>query len=264
MRKVWKLAVVLGLALMASQLAAAATGATNGTLLAFTSLRAGNAALYVSNRDGRGAHRLTPAGVGAYQGDVAWAPDGSRVVFTCGNFELCVASSDGSGAARLTKSTWPEGWSYDFEPAWSPDGTEIVFSRARGGRSSGLWVVGADGTGLRRLVDKAGNEGSPEWSPDGLRIVYTADGGTGNDLYVVDRDGTNVQRLRAGGPSNRPDWSPDGATIAYARGTAGSFLERGMADAGRRWRPAAPDRRRGAELVARWVLSVPLCPARQR
>ena len=167
MRKVWKSAVVLGLALVASQLAAAATGATNGALLAFTSLRGGNAALYVSNRDGGGAHRLTPAGVGAYQGDVAWAPDGSRVVFTCGNFELCVASSDGSGAARLTKSTWPDGWSYDFEPAWSPDGSEIVFSRTRGGRSSGLWVIGADGNGLRRLVDNAGNEGSPEWSPDG-------------------------------------------------------------------------------------------------
>ena len=102
-RKLWKSAVVLGLALVATQLAAAATGATNGALLAFTSLRGGNAALYVSNRDGGGAHRLTPAGVGAYQGDVAWAPDGSRVVFTCGNFELCVASSDGSGAARLTK-----------------------------------------------------------------------------------------------------------------------------------------------------------------
>jgi Tol biopolymer transport system component len=222
--KVWKWAAALCLALVASQLATAAIGPQNGNVLAFTSLRGGNAALYVSNRDGKGAHRLTPAGVGAYQGDVAWAPDGSRLVFTCGNFELCVASADGSGAARLTSSTWPDGWSYDFEPAWSPDGSAIVFSRTRGGRSSGLWVVGADGTGLRRLVDNAGNEGSPEWSPDGLRIAYTTDAGTGNDLYVVDADGANVQRLTSGKAfETDPDWSPDGATIAYARGTAGSF-----------------------------------------
>jgi Tol biopolymer transport system component len=193
-------------------------------LLAFTSVRGGNAALYVSNRDGGGAHRLTLAGVGAYQGDVAWAPDGTRVVFTCGNFELCVASADGSGAARLTKSGWPDSWSYDFEPAWSPDGSEIVFSRTRGGQSSGLWVVGADGTDLRRLVDNAGNEGSPEWSPDGLRIAYASDSGSGSDLYLVDADGTNVQRLTSGKAfEGDPDWSPDGATIAYARATAGSF-----------------------------------------
>ena len=224
MTKLGKSAVAIGLALVLSQLATGATGARNGNVLAFTSLRGGNAALYVSDRNGNGPHRLTLDGVGAYQGDGAWAPDGTRVVFTCGNFELCVASADGSGTARLTKSQWPGTWSYDFEPAWSPDGTEIVFSRKRGGLSSGLWLVGADGTGLRKLVDNAGNEGSPEWSPDGLRIAYTTDAGTGNDLYVVDADGANVQRLTSGKAfETDPDWSPNGATIAYARGTAGSL-----------------------------------------
>jgi Tol biopolymer transport system component len=222
MTRVWKSAAVVGLALVLSQLATAATGAENGRLLAFTSLRGGNASLYVANRDGSGAHRLTPNGIGAYQGDAAWAPDGTRLVFTCGNFELCVTAANGSGTARLTRSDWPDNWGYDFEPAWSPDGTQIVFSRKRGGQSSGLWLVGADGTGLRRLVDDPGNEGSPEWSPDGLHIVYTRDPGTGNDLYVVDADGRNVRRLTSGkAVETDPDWSPDGATIAYARGTAG-------------------------------------------
>jgi dipeptidyl aminopeptidase/acylaminoacyl peptidase len=224
MTKVWKSAAALGLALVVSQFATAATGAGNGNLLAFTSLRGGNASLYVAQGDGSGARRLTLAGVGAYQGDAAWAPNGTRLVFTCGNFELCVTSANGSGTARLTKSDWPDKWSYDFEPAWSPDGTRIVFSRKRGGQSSGLWLVGADGTGLRRLVDDPGNEGSPEWSPDGLRIAYTRDPGTGNDLYVVDADGRNVQRLTSGKAiETDPDWSPDGATIAYARGTAASL-----------------------------------------
>ena len=104
MTKVWKSGAVLGLALVVAQLAIAATGAGNGKLLAFTSLRGGNASLYVANRDGSGARRLTLDGGGAYQGDAAWAPDGTRLVFTCGNFELCVTSSNGSGTARLTKS----------------------------------------------------------------------------------------------------------------------------------------------------------------
>ena len=224
MTKLWKSAAAVGLVLVTSQLAAAATGASNGSTLAFTSLRGGNAALYVANRNGIGARRLTLDGIGAYQGDAAWSPDGTRVVFTCGNFELCVASADGSSVARLTKSTWPGTWSYEFEPAWSPDGTQIVFSAKRGGRSSGLWLVGADGTGLKRFVDNPGNEGSPEWSPDGLQIAYTADTGEGSDLWAVNSDGTNVRRLTSGRAfESDPDWSPNGSTIAYARATAGSF-----------------------------------------
>jgi Tol biopolymer transport system component len=224
LKRLWKPAVAACLALVATQLAAGATGATNGNVLAFTSLRGGNAVLYVASGNGTGAHPLTPAGVGAYQGDVAWSPDGTRLAFTCGNFELCTASADGTGVARLTTSTWPSSWSYDFEPAWSPDGTRIVFNGKRGTSSTGLWIVNADGTGIQKLVDSEADEGRPEWSPDGLRIVYNRDTSTDTDLWVVNADGTGAQRLTSGKAyESDPDWSPDGATIAYERGTDASY-----------------------------------------
>ncbi len=212
------------LALSATQFAAGATRATNGNVLAFTSFRGGNAAVYVASGNGTGAHRLTTAGVGAYQGDVAWSPDGTRLAFTCGNFELCVASADGSGVARLTTSTWPSSWSYDFEPAWSPDGTRIVFNGKRGTSSTALWVVNADGTGMTKLVDGPTDETHPDWSPDGLRIVYDRYTATSKDLWVVNADGTGARRLTSGKAYEAdPDWSPDGATIAYQRGTDVTF-----------------------------------------
>jgi Tol biopolymer transport system component len=192
--------------------------ATNGGVFSFTSLRGGNAALFVAKGNGTAARRLTLAGGGAYQGDAAWSPDGSRLVFTCGNFELCVASANGTAAARLTTSTWPAKWSYDFEPAWSPDGTRIVFTAKRGGISTGLWIVNADGTGLKKLIDSAADEGSAEWSPDGLRIAYGRITATNTDVFVINAAGRGAQRLTTGKAyESNPDWSPDGTTIAYER-----------------------------------------------
>jgi Tol biopolymer transport system component len=216
--KFWKLGAAVALALAATQLAAASTVAENGGVFSFTSLRGGTAGLFVAKSNGTGARRLTLAGAGAYQGDAAWSPDGSRLVFTCGNFELCVASANGSAAARLTTSTWPAKWSYDFEPAWSPDGTRIVFTAKRGGVSTGLWIVNADGTGLKKLIDSAADEGFAEWSPDGLRVAYGRTTATNTDLFVINADGTGAQRLTSGKAyENDPDWSPDGTTIAYER-----------------------------------------------
>jgi Tol biopolymer transport system component len=225
LKSVRSVTVVAALALVATQLAAATTTATNGSLVAFTSLRGGVASLYVANSDGSGQHRLTAAGAGAYQGDAAWSPDGSRIAFTCGNFELCVASADGSAVTRLTTSTWPTTWSYDFEPAWSPDGTSIVFSGKRGGATSALWIVAADGTGLRKLVDGAGDERHPEWSPDGTRILYGRDTTTGSDLHLINPDGSGARQLTttAKAYEQDPDWSPDGTTIAYERSTDSSL-----------------------------------------
>ncbi|WP_447009217.1 hypothetical protein [Saccharothrix hoggarensis] len=101
-------------------------------------------------------------------------------------------------------------------PELSPDGRSVVFDSAEGGQRD-LWLVGADGTGLRRLTDTPDDETSPTFSPDGARIAFSSDRDGGAELY---------RRAVAGGPVTRitdepvgaavePAWNPRDDRIAY-------------------------------------------------
>jgi Tol biopolymer transport system component len=61
-------------------------------------------------------------------------------------------------------------------PAWSPDGSPLAFCAP-----GGIWVIGVDGLGLRKVVPNGENQ---SWSPDGSRITYQVRGhffGTASD-----------------------------------------------------------------------------------
>ena len=77
----------------------------------------------------------------------AWSPDGSLIASsTC---KIGVSAPDGSGARTITS---PPAKQCDSHPSWSPDGSQIVFSRGQTDVTGDLYVVNADGTGLRRLT----------------------------------------------------------------------------------------------------------------
>lgn len=63
----------------------------------------------------------------------------------------------------------------DGVAAWSPDGGWIAFGRrvARTALGRQLWLMAADGTGLRPLTDEPlVNYGPPQWSPDGSILLF--------------------------------------------------------------------------------------------
>ncbi len=97
---------------------------------------------------------------------VAWSPDGRLLAFANENGVHAVPA-DGGRARRLAAARFVRGI------AWSPDGRRLVFAgrrmplRQRPGEriatSTDLYVVGADGRGLRRLTATPGPEFSPSW-----------------------------------------------------------------------------------------------------
>lgn len=57
--------------------------------------------------------------------------------------------------------------------------------------------------------------GGPVWSPDGDKIAFSSKRDGRYDLYVMNRDGSNLTRLTNDGSAETPNWSPDGSRIAW-------------------------------------------------
>lgn len=105
------------------------------------------------------------------------------------------------------------------DPQISPDGARVVYTRRwvnvlEDKWSSALWIVNADGTRNRFLV-----EGSDaKWSPDGTRIAYVAEGqpkGTQVLVLWVDGGGPPTQITRVEETPGNLRWSPDGRQVGF-------------------------------------------------
>ncbi len=139
-----------------------------------------------------------------------------RIVFTSerdGNFDIYVMNADGSDVTNLTRR---EEGSASY-PVYSPDGELIAFTGDFEGQ--GVYVMNADGTGVRKVFGGDGLLENPDWSPGGTQLVftYTDPGAQAPAVSIVDLDGSG-QHVLFDQPrgSCDPAWSPDGSLIAFA------------------------------------------------
>ena len=89
----------------------------DGTLLALTSQRDGEMAIYVMGADGTGARRVTPAGLVAWQ--ASFSPDASHLIFTARvekRRQLHRIAVDGSNLVNLSNND-----ADDFAAHWGPE-----------------------------------------------------------------------------------------------------------------------------------------------
>lgn len=107
--------------------------------------------------------------------------------------------------------------------SWSPDGKEIAYAKYRYGlHGSLMWGIRAVNveTGKGRwLTPKNVRAAHPDWSPDGRKIVFVAHAGSTSNLFTMDADGQNIERITSFTDDTQivtPRWSPDGTRIAFA------------------------------------------------
>ncbi len=72
------------------------------------------------------------------------------------------------------------------------------------------WIMGVIAALLVMVAPAAVAAGPPQ------QIAYSSSTSDGSDIYVMNADGTNVQRLTSTGLDSDPTWSPDGSQIAFA------------------------------------------------
>jgi serine/threonine protein kinase len=85
-----------------------------------------------------------------------------------------------------------------------------------------IYLINADGSGLRPITNEQDGACQPDWSPDGTKLVYVSpcpdkrDTYQGSSLYVINVDGSARVALPTSlGGDFEPDWSPNGKVIAF-------------------------------------------------
>jgi dipeptidyl aminopeptidase/acylaminoacyl peptidase len=165
------------------------------------------------------------------------------VVILCAFALAAPAVAQETAPRTLSLATYLD-WETVGDPQVAPDGAAIVFTRRWVNRmedrwESSLWIMNADGSRPRALVEGA----NARWSPDGTRIAFLADGQpSGRQVFVrwMDAEGAVTQITRLTESPSAIAWSPDGTQLA--------FVMTVPADEG--WRVRLPGRPEGARWTA--------------
>ena len=171
-------------------------------------------------------------------GCTVWSPDGARLAcsssFTDGAPDSAgiytVRASDGLGITRVTSIPGGE----DEPGSYSPNGKRLEFARFNDDGPVGLFVVNANGTGLKRITPPGAlidGDRFGDWSPQGNEIVFAQHNNADvrASIWIVHADGSGLHEIHfdspipCGGAFADPNsrgcfdttWSPDGTKIAF-------------------------------------------------
>jgi len=154
-------------------------------------------------------------------GGLAVARDGRHIAFvdrrTTHALERIAFDADGrvSGKPEIIYDGSQEIADFDV----SPDGKSIAFD-SRGGAQDDLFVISADGSGFRQLLDDAPKDRHPTYTPDGKRLVFISDRTGRYEVWSIATDGSGLTQITKTDKETliEPLVSPDGRRVVAHTG----------------------------------------------
>lgn len=172
--------------------------------------------------DGEGDHVLQLTDNGKYNINPSFSRDGENIAYESGD-DIYIVDSSGASEMLLVSDA--------HNPSWAPNGSRLAFSAYRDGQYD-IFVIDTDGANMTILTDNINTITCPIWSPDGqiitylsehnlysmrtdgsdrkllatgvyyyswsmsgTHIVFSGDNNDQSEIYVIDRDGTNLVQL---------------------------------------------------------------------
>lgn len=170
---------------------------------------------------------------------MSWSPDGKYIAFSSR-----AAGEDALNILDVEKREIVNTFKFNldglFAPAWSPTSNEIAFVGVKH-CCADIYVYNMDSDELIQLTRDSYSEMEPSWSPNGKYITFVSDRKGDveisnelkyidmaqhdyrtTDIYMIDRDGLNLQRLTDSDMNeNYPVWTQDGKKLLYISNESG-------------------------------------------
>ncbi len=191
--------------------------------------------IFISDEKGKLLKQLTD--LPGYDAEATVSPKGDKIIFTStrnGDLDLFIMDINGKNVKQVTNTL-----GYDGGAFFSPDGSKIVF---RASRPQGedtieykallakglvqptkmeLFVMNADGTGIRQITNLGKANWAPFYHPSGKKIIFSSnhhsDKGYDFQLFMINEDGTGLEQISTESKFNAfPMFSPDGKKLVFS------------------------------------------------